>query len=330
MFQENPVMRRIALSCVLVFALTGCSVLGGSDESTQSAPSGGLEQTKVTVGTLPIVDAVTIAIAQEKGYFKQEGLEVEQKVLAGGAAAVPGLVNGELQFAFGNFVSYFNAQAKGVADLKLVADGYQATQGMFLIMKSKDSPIGKPQDLTGKKIAVNTKNNIVELTARSALEANGVDPRTVQFVEFPFPDMQSALERKQVDAAFMVEPFITQSQRAAGMTPVVDAATGATQDVPIAGWAASKKFAESAPRTVAAFQRAIVRAQQDAADRRNVEEAIPAYAKVDKDTASLMHLGTWPTTLNEVRLQRVVDLMHKYGVLDKELNVDAMIFREQS
>jgi NitT/TauT family transport system substrate-binding protein len=319
-------MRRIALSCVLVFALAGCSALGDSDEPSRSAPSGGLEQTKVTVGTLPIVDAVTVAIAQQKGYFSQEGLEVELKTLAGGAAAVPGLVNGELQFAFGNFVSFFGAQAKGAADLKLVADGYQATPGMFLIMRGKDSAVGRPQDLVGKKVAVNTKNNIVELTARSALEANGVDPSKVTFVEIPFPDMQAALERKNVDAAFMVEPYITQSQRNAGTTPIVDAAAGATQDVPIAGWATSTKFAEANPKTVAAFQRAIVKAQQDASDRRNVEEAIPGYAKVDKDTASLMHLGTWPTTLNSVRLRRVIDLMRKYGVLDKDLDVDAMIF----
>lgn len=323
-------MRRIALSCVLAFALASCSALADSNESGQSAPSGGLEQAKVTVGTLPIVDTVTVAIAQQKGYFKQEGLEVELKTLTGGAAAVPGLVNGELHFAFGNFVSFFSAQAKGVADLKLVADGYQATPGMFLIMRGKNSAIGKPQDLTGKKVAINTKNNIAELTARSALEANGVDPKTVQFVEIPFPDMQAAVERKNVDAAFMVEPYITQSQRSAGMTPVVDAATGATQDVPIAGWATSSKFAGTNPKTVAAFQRAIVKAQQDAADRRNVEEAIPTYAKVDKDTASLLHLGTWPTTLNAVRLQRVIDLMRKHGVLDKDVNVEAMIVTQKS
>lgn len=318
-------MRRIALSCVLVFVLAGCSALGGSDEPDQSS-SGGLERSKVTVGTLPIVDTVPLAIAQQKGYFKQEGLEVEVKSLPGGAAAVPGLANGELQFAFGNYVSFFTAQAKGVLDTKLVADAYQAKQGMFLIMGGKDSDVTKPLDLAGKKIAINTKSNIVELTARSSLEAAGVDPKTVTFTEIPFPDMQAAVERKNVDAAFMVEPYITQAQRSAGMTPLLDAATGATQDVPVAAWATSTKFSQEAPKTTAAFQRAIVKGQRDAADRRLVEQTVPTYAKVDKDTASLMNLGFWPTSLSAVRMQRVLDLMKKYGVLDKELNPESMIF----
>ncbi|MBP2325215.1 NitT/TauT family transport system substrate-binding protein [Kibdelosporangium banguiense] len=318
-------MRRIALSCVLAFMLSSCSALGGSSESSQSS-SGGLEQTKVTVGTLPIVDTVPLAIAQEKGYFKQEGLEVEVKSLPGGAAAVPGLANGELQFAFGNYVSFFTAQAKGVLDIKLVADAYQATQGMFLIMTGKGSEVGKPLGLAGKKIAINTKSNIVELTARSSLEAAGVDPKTVTFTEIPFPDMQAALERNNVDAAFMVEPYITQSERSAGMVPVLDAATGATQDVPIAAWATSAKFAQASPKTTAAFQRAIVKGQRDAADRRLVEQTVPTYAKVDKDTASLMNLGSWPTSLSAVRMQRVIDLMKKYGVLDKPIDPAAMIF----
>jgi NitT/TauT family transport system substrate-binding protein len=318
-------MRRIALSCLLAVVLASCSALGDSPDPGQPS-SGGLERAKVTVGTLPVVDTVPLAIAQQKGYFKEEGLEVEVKSLPGGAAAVPGLANGELQFAFGNYVSFFAAQAKGVLDTKLVADAYQATPGMFLIMRGRDSTVASPLDLAGKKIAINTKSNIVELTARSSLEAAGVDPKTVTFTEIPFPDMQAAVERKNVDAAFMVEPYITQAQRSAGMTPVLDAATGATQDVPIAGWATSAKFAQSSPKTTAAFQRAIVKGQRDASDRRLVEETVPSYAKVDKDVASLMNLGSWPTSLSAVRMQRVVDLMKKYGVLDKEINLESMIF----
>ncbi|MFC0110590.1 ABC transporter substrate-binding protein [Kibdelosporangium aridum] len=317
---------RIALSCVLALAAASCSALGG--ESEKPSQTGGLEQTKVVVGTLPIVDTVPLAIAQQKGYFKQEGLDVELKSLPGGAAAVPGLANGELQFAFGNYVSFFTAQYKNVLDIKLVADAYQAAQGMFLILTGKDNAITKPADLTGKKIAINTKANIVELTARSALEASGVDTKTVTFTEIPFPDMQAAIERKNVDAAFMVEPYITQAQRKAGMLPVLDAATGATLDVPIAVWATSTKYAQENPKTTAAFQRAIVKGQRDAANRTLVEQTVTTYAKVDKDTVSLMHLGTWPTAMSPVRMQRVIDLMTQYGLMDKakQINPESMIF----
>ncbi|ONI84172.1 hypothetical protein ALI144C_15965 [Actinosynnema sp. ALI-1.44] len=314
-----------ALFCALTLT-TATSCSSSSDSGEPGAQ--GLERTTVVVGTLPIVDSVPLAIAQQKGYFRAEGIDVDVRTLPGGAAAVPGLANGELQFAFGNYVSFFNAQYRGVLDLKLVSDGYQATRGMFLIMTGKGSDISGPAGLAGKRIAVNTKANIVELTARSALEANGVDPRTVTFTEIPFPDMQSAVERRNVDAAFMVEPYITQAQRKVGMTPVLDAATGATQDVPIAAWATSSKFAQANPRTTAAFQRAIALGQRDAANRSVVEQTVTAYARVDQATVSLMNLGTWPTTLSAVRMQRVIDLMTQYGLMDKARKLDpaSMIF----
>jgi NitT/TauT family transport system substrate-binding protein len=318
-------LRRTVLATVLVLSMVGCSAIGGDEQPVQQG--GGLEKSKVTVGVLPVVDTASIHIALQRNYFKDEGLEVELKTLAGGAAAVPGLANGELQFAFGNYVSFFNAQAKGALDVKFVADAYQATLGMFLIMVAKDSKIKQSGDLAGRKIAINTRANIVELTARSSLQASGVEPSSVTFVEVPFPDMQAALQRGNVDAAFMVEPYITQSGRLAGMTSILDAASGPTQDMPIAAWATSSKFAQENPRTAAAFQRAINKGQQEAStDRRLVEKTVAGYAKVDEQTASLMRLGTWPTTLSPVRMRRVLDLMKSYGTLDKQLSPESMIF----
>ncbi|RSM89667.1 thiamine biosynthesis protein [Kibdelosporangium aridum] len=329
-----PLFRRtrslLALSVSALTLAAGCGML--SWEGSQSAPvmPGPLKRAKVTVGVLPIVDAAAVHMAIKKGYFKAEGLEVELKNLAGGAAAIPGMANGELQFAFGNYVSFFAAQSKKVLDITLIADGYQARPHVFMIVAARGSGIARPQDLAGKKIAINTKNNIVELTTRATLEAAGVDMKTVTFVEVPFPDMRTGLERKNFDAAFMVEPFITQAERLAGVTAVADPASGPTNEIPIAGWAASAKFTKENPRTVAAFQRAIVKGQRDCANRTDVEDLVTAYANVERQTASLLHLGTWPLTLEPARLQRVADLMKTYGVLTGPLDVKAMIYTAPS
>jgi NitT/TauT family transport system substrate-binding protein len=195
-----------------------------------------------------------------------------------------------------------------------------------MIVAPRDSTIKKPQDLAGKKLAINTKANITELTSRSSLEAVGVDMKTVTFVEMPFPDMQVNLERKAIDAAFMVEPFITQAERMAGVTRVVDPASGATSEIPIAGWGANAQFVKDNPKTAEAFRRAIIKGQQDCSNRADLEERVTSYAKVDKQTASLINVGTWPTTLEPIRLQRVADLMKTYNILTAPLDVKAMIF----
>ncbi|MEO6085608.1 MAG: ABC transporter substrate-binding protein [Umezawaea sp.] len=320
----------------LLASVAGCGALGGSSETpaAEKPATGKLEKSKITLGVLPILDVASVHVAIKKGYFKEEGLDVDLKVIQGGAAAIPGLINGDLDMTFGNWVSFLAAQskdaAKAVDGLKLVSDGYQAKPDMFLIVAGKDSPLKSPKDLAGKTIAINTFKNIAELTAKATLEANNVDPNSVTFKEFAFPDMQAAIEAKTVDAAFMVEPFITRAQRAIGSVTVLDAASGPTDNIPIAGYATSGKFAKENPNTVAAFQRAMAKGQKDASDRATVEPLLQEYAKVDKETASLVHFGEFPTTLDATRLQRVATLMKTYGLLEKEMDVKPMLIAPSS
>ncbi|WP_326918781.1 ABC transporter substrate-binding protein [Actinophytocola sp.] len=309
-----------------VFLLVLACVLSGCGRDADESALAGPELNKITVGVLPIVDSASLYLAMRNGYFAEEGLEVEVKTLAGGAAAVPGLRNDEVQFALGNYVSFFAAQAAGALDVKLVADAYQASPGTFMIMVSRDSPMRKARDLAGKKIAVNTRANVVELTARSALQTAGVDPDTVTFVPIPFPEMTAALVGGAVDAAVMVEPYITQAQKDHGVLPMIDVMSGPTAQFPIAAWVATAKLATEKPNTVHAFQRAIIKGQAAAANNRvEVERVLTEFVKVDTITVSLMQLGTWPTTLEETRIQRVVDLMTSAGQLPKPIDVHSMI-----
>ncbi|WP_367137305.1 ABC transporter substrate-binding protein [Saccharothrix sp. HUAS TT1] len=315
----------------MLAVVSGCGLLGGSEEEPTSAAAapGKVEKAKISLGLLPILDVASVHVAIKKGYFKDEGLEVDVKIIQGGAAAIPGLISGDLDFSFGNWVSFFAAEAKqaaqGVDGLKLVSDGYQAKPEMFLILAKSDSTIKSPKDLEGKTIAINTFRNIAELTAKATLEANDVDPAKVNFKEFPFPDMEAAVQNGTVDAAFMVEPFISRAQRSSGQITVLDAASGPTADIPIAGYATTGKFVKENPNTVAAFQRAMAKGQADAADRPTVEPLLVEYAKVDKETASLVHFGEFPTTLDATRLQRVSGLMRTYGLLEQDFDVAPML-----
>ncbi|HUQ60987.1 ABC transporter substrate-binding protein [Lentzea sp.] len=324
-------IRGIALATLLV-TVASCGALGGKEQAPPASNSNGqVEKSKITLGVIPVIDVASVHVAIKKGYFKAEGLEVELKTIQGGAAAIPGLVKQELDMSFGNWVSFFAAQskdtAKSVEGIKLIADGYQAKPDMFLILADGSSTIKSPKDLAGKTIGINTFANIAELTAKATLEAANVDVSTVKFKEMAFPDMQAAVQNKTVDAAFMVEPFITRAQRAAGQIKVLDAATGPTDNIPIAGYATTGKFAKENPKTVAAFQRAMAKGQADAADRPTVEPLLVEYAKVDKETAGLVHFGAYPTTLDATRLQRIVQLMQRYKMLDKELDVKPMLIQ---
>ncbi|GAA3444858.1 ABC transporter substrate-binding protein [Planomonospora venezuelensis] len=306
--------RAIVAGLAAVLALSAC---GGSDpaDTAEAGAAGGLEKAEITIGALPIPDSAALYIANERGFFKEEGLTVKIETVQGGAQAQQSLIGGSLDATQTNYVSTFLAVSAG-NKLKIVSDLYQATPDSFNIMVPKDSPIKTPADLKGKKIAVNSQKNIGTLAVTSVLKAHGLTAEDVTFLEFPFPEMAGKLEQGIVDAAWMTEPHLTAVQKNIGAQKLADTMTGPTADFPIAGVVVTEEFLTQHPKTVAAFQRGLAKAQQIAAsDRKAVEKILPTFTKIDAATAAVITLGTFPTSLDETRLQRVSDLMVEQGYL---------------
>jgi NitT/TauT family transport system substrate-binding protein len=308
-------------AAALLVAVSGCGLLSGKPDDSGSGP----ELAKIRLGTIPIVDVAPVYIALQKGYFRDEGVDVEVKLIQGGAAGIPSLANGELDVTFGNWVSFLSAQSKKAVDLKLVADGYRGKPGMFLVLAVPDSPVKTARDLAGKKIGVNTRANVAELAVRAAMKAQNVDAGAVQFTEMPFPDLQAAMQRKDIDAALLVEPFSTRAKQQIGAVTVLDTIVGDAVDLPIGGYATSAKFAKENPKTLDAFRRALVRAQRDAADRKEVESVITGYAKVESTVATVMSFGSYPSSIDVERLRGVVRLMRANGMLEGDVDPASML-----
>src|SRR5690606_602161 len=114
--------------------------------------------------------------------------------------AVPGVVSGSFDVAFGNTISTMVAVDQGL-ELKYLTNGLATTGGdpdVGAVLAAADSGISAPADLAGKTVAVNNLNNIGDTTIRYVVEQDGGDPSTIEFVEIAFPDMPAALERGQV------------------------------------------------------------------------------------------------------------------------------------
>lgn len=322
--QPGRVVAAVVGTAGILAAVAGCGLLGGS--STDAKSTDKLERTNLTIGAMTILDSAPVQLAALKGYFKDEGLDVKLETVAGAAAAVPKLISGDLQFTYGSYVPVFQSQAKGVGDFKFVADSYQTADNIFMIMIPKDSTIKDPKDLAGKKIATNTRNSITDLLAKSAMETAGVDIKNIDWPEIPFPDMGAALADHRVDAAVILEPYVTLAERSSGAMPILDTSMGPTKDFPISGYTATADFVKKNPKTTEAVRRALIRASEAARDRPTLEDAVVQYAKIDKQVAQLVRIGTYPTSLDHNRLQRTVDLMVKYNLVPKDkINVDTMI-----
>jgi NitT/TauT family transport system substrate-binding protein len=315
--------RAVIAGIAATLALSACT--GSGESADTAANTGGLEKTQLKIGALPIPDSAALYIANSRGFFKEEGLTVTIEAVAGGAQAQQALVGGSLDATQTNYVSAFLAASAGIK-MKVISDLYQAAPDAFDIMVPKDSPIKTPADLKGKKIAVNSRKNVGTLAVTALLKTQGLAETDVEFLEFPFPEMADKLKTGIVDAAWMTEPHLTAVQKTIGAQKLADTMVGPLAGFPIAGVVVIEEFANKNPKTTAAFQRAIAKAQQiSAADRKAVEEVLPTYTKIDAATAAVITLGTFPAGVDEARLQRVADVMLEQGYLKSKIEAKTLL-----
>lgn len=308
------------LTAAVVATLGGCGLFGNA--SGNPAPAGGLEKTTIKVAELKIIDCTPIHMAIDAGYFKAEGLNIELTAGTKGSANLDNVMGGSVDIVSTSYPPAILAQAKKASELKIVYDAVATTENLFLLVVRKDSQVKDLSALVGKKIAVSSPGGIAELALRAQFKQHNLAIAKEAFIPMQFADMPTALDRGNVDAAIMNEPFVTQALQQNGVTKLLTPFTGSTADFPTSGWVATKKFTDANPKTVAAFQRAMAKAYADTQDRKKVEEATTKYYGVSANVASLMTLPVYPTTTDPTRFQRVVDLMHQVGELDPKLNVD--------
>lgn len=316
----------LTLAVLLAVLLSACGGDGGGNSGNAPAAGGGgngaPEVKELTVGLLPVVDVAPMYAAQKAGYFQAEGLTVKFQQAQGGAAIIPAMVSGDVQIGFSNYVSLMLAKENGI-DLKIIAEGVRAKPDFSGIMTMPNSDIKGPEDLGGKKVAVNTLNNIGTLIVNSTVQTAGGDPKAVQYVELPLPEMGATLERGDIDAAWVVEPFTTNLKTTLKAVSIADPYSGPTDKLPVAGYAVTREFAEKNPNTVAAFLRALSKIVTDIqADQSKATSVVPEYTQIKADVAARVVPPEYVNPqVDATQVQRVADLMLSQQMLKAKVDV---------
>jgi NitT/TauT family transport system substrate-binding protein len=211
---------------------------------------------------------VAFFIADKKGYFRQEGLDVSFVPFDSGAKMVAPLGNGQLEVGGGSGAAgLYNAIARGI-DIKIVADkgstppgyGYQP----LLVRKDLvDSGRYKSlKDLKGMKIAGSATGSASTSTLNEALKKAGLKYSDVERVFLGFPQHVVALQNKAVDAAMTTEPSATKAvQSGAAVRIMGDDEIYPNHQLAVVLY--SGQFVKSSPDAARRFMRAYLRAVRD-------------------------------------------------------------------
>jgi len=316
-----------AVAAVAV-AAAGCSSGGGA--ATSSGPP---EETTLNVSVVPAMDSAGFFIALHQGLFANEGLTINYTPATSSETAIGTQLQGKFDITGGNYVSYIQAVAEKHDPLEVVAEGSIMQQGAQVIFTLPSSRIKTLAGLQGHVLGVNAEKNIDYLLDVSVLTENGIKSGGVKFPTqpIPFPVMGQALQSGQIAAATMPEPFASLAEQQLGAVTLADLNQGATQNFPIEGYVVTKTWAARYPNALKRFLAALEQGQEIAdTNRAAVEEAFesikgPQNGQVSPGIAAVMALDTYPIGVDQVRLQRVADVMYQFGLLPSRFVVSQML-----
>lgn len=234
----RPRMLARGVALALALSIAGCSNGGMVDpgaaaqrtDAGAAQPTQPSQLTEIRIGITGNTADAPLFIAQDRGYFKEQGLTLTIQRVQSAADVVAPLGAGQLDVGGGAIsAGLFNAIARGV-DLKIVADKGQHsgspvngfTSAVVLTISKQDADAGTYKtlaDLKGKTVALASKGSGNEIMLDRGLRSVGLTEADISTKQLSFADMLAALSTHGVDLAVEIEPFVAQGQARGILVP---------------------------------------------------------------------------------------------------------------
>lgn len=197
-----------ALSRARTLAMLGAAVAALSRGARAQAAT-------IRFGTSPFADSYLLpTYAAEMGFFKNAGLNVELTGFPSAGAVGIALAGNALDVGHSDVIVVANAFNHGVP-WRLFAGGgiYAGEAPTTLLCSALTGGAQSAKDLEGKQIGVVSLQSISSLGVKSWIESSGVSLANVKFFELPYASMVPALNRGDIAAAFIAEPFLSELRK---------------------------------------------------------------------------------------------------------------------
>ncbi|MDB5593916.1 MAG: NitT/TauT family transport system substrate-binding protein [Hyphomicrobiales bacterium] len=223
---------------------------------------------KLRVGIVNTGSDIGIYIADKKGYFKAEGLDVEMISFTTAAKMIAPLGAGQLEVGGGTVAAgLYNAAARNIG-IKIVADKGSIKPGYnfsSLIVRKDLVDSGRYKsfkDLKGMKVAIAAYGTGNAATLNAALERGGLKWSDVETLELGFPQHVAGMTTKAIDASITNEPLSSLALRQ-GLAVKAPDDESIYPNHQVAVMLYSTNFAKTQPEAAAKFMRAYLKGVRD-------------------------------------------------------------------
>lgn len=193
-----------------VLSIAACAELAtGARASAQAPPT-------IRVGVAPADTYAEAYFAQEMGFFRAAGMNVEVMTLANVGSIASAVASGAVDVGIGSPIAIAEAHERGLPFTVIGPGGlFTASAPTNVLMVAKDSSLRTARDLDGKTVADDNLRSVTQVAMALWLRRGGGDIATIRYVEMPFSVMGPALAAGRVDAATIAEPALTSARSVA-------------------------------------------------------------------------------------------------------------------
>ncbi|HEV2573267.1 MAG TPA: ABC transporter substrate-binding protein [Beijerinckiaceae bacterium] len=227
-----------------------------------------LAQNKVNLGYTRLATDIGLYVADKRGYFKAEGLDVNFVLFDSAARMITPAATGDLDVVAGaTSAGFYNAVARGI-DLRVVADKVSTPPGrtsQTLIVRKALVDSGRFKtlaDIKGLKVANSAPGTAAMASLYKMVERAGLKISDVELVSLGFPQQVLALSSGAIDLALPAEPMTTEAvTKGYGVKVITDDEAYPYHQIAVLFY--SGKFAKERPEVARKFLKAFLRGVRD-------------------------------------------------------------------
>ena len=296
----------------------------GAAVFTRPAAAAGL--TTIRFATAPVESYALAVYANEHGFFKANGLDVQIQTLNGGGAVMSAIAGGAIDLACANVAAQANALIRGLPFAMICPGGMYSSQAPTTVLAvSKNASYKTAKELNGKTVGLSTLKDLQQASVMKWVDANGGDSTTLRFLELPVPEMAPALGAGRIDAATILEPSFTYAKN--DIRVLGKCYDAIATRLMICTHFGSTDWLAKNPEATKAFVHAM-RQTADWANKhpRESAEILANLTKIPVDVVDRMNRVAYGQVLDVATIQPVIDAAAEYKFLPRTFPVAEMFW----